>query len=57
MGAYLQLDAPAIPTILYALILPGPYAIKNYHADVTGVLTNTVHDRRLPCAGRPEATL
>ncbi len=56
MGAYLQLDAPAIPTILYALILPGPYTIKNYHADITGVLTNTVPTDAYRGAGRPEAT-
>jgi carbon-monoxide dehydrogenase large subunit len=56
MGAYLQLDAPAIPTILYALILPGPYTIKNYHADVTGILTNTVPTDAYRGAGRPEAT-
>ncbi len=56
MGAYLQLDAPAIPTILYALILPGPYTIKNYHCDVTGVLTNTVPTDAYRGAGRPEAT-
>src|SRR6266508_1016238 len=56
MGAYLQLDEPAIPTILYALILPGPYTIKNYHADITGVLTNTVPTDAYRGAGRPEAT-
>jgi carbon-monoxide dehydrogenase large subunit len=56
MGAYLMLDAPAIPTILYALILPGPYKIQNYHADVTGVLTNTAPTDAYRGAGRPEAT-
>jgi carbon-monoxide dehydrogenase large subunit len=56
MGAYLMLDAPAIPTILYALILPGPYTIKNFKADIVGVFTNTVPTDAYRGAGRPEAT-
>ena len=56
MGAYLQAFAPAIPTILHAFILPGPYRIPAFDCEVRGVYTNTTPVDAYRGAGRPEAT-
>jgi carbon-monoxide dehydrogenase large subunit len=56
MGAYLSTFGPLIPTILFALILSGPYRIPNIECEVKGVLTNTVMVDAYRGAGRPEAT-
>ncbi|RIK41002.1 MAG: carbon monoxide dehydrogenase [Chloroflexi bacterium] len=56
MGAHLSTAGPGVPTWLYALMLPGPYTIKNFHADVYGVLTNNTATDAYRGAGRPEAT-
>jgi carbon-monoxide dehydrogenase large subunit len=55
-GAYLSTAAPAIPTILYGLVLSGPYRIPNIDCEVTGVFTNTTPTDAYRGAGRPEAT-
>ena len=47
--------APGVPTWLFALILPGCYAIANYACDVYGVFTNTTPTDAYRGAGRPEA--
>ncbi|WP_258110761.1 xanthine dehydrogenase family protein molybdopterin-binding subunit [Alicyclobacillus sp. SP_1] len=56
MGAYLSTAAPGVPTILFALILPGPYTIPYAAADVYGVFTNSTPTDAYRGAGRPEAT-
>lgn len=56
MGAYLSTFAPAIPTLLFGLMLTGPYAISNVRCKVTGVFTNTTPVDAYRGAGRPEAT-
>lgn len=56
MGAYLSTFAPAIPTILFGLVLGGPYLISNIRCKVTGVFTNTTPVDAYRGAGRPEAT-
>lgn len=56
MGAYLSTAAPGVPTILFALIIPGPYTIPYAAADVYGVFTNTTPTDAYRGAGRPEAT-
>lgn len=55
MGAYLSMAAPGVPTWLFALIVPGCYAIPNYKCDVYGSLTNTTATDAYRGAGRPEA--
>src|SRR5581483_4359047 len=56
MGAYLSTAAPGVPTWLFALMLTGPYDIKNMSAEVIGAFTNTVPTDAYRGAGRPEAT-
>jgi aerobic carbon-monoxide dehydrogenase large subunit len=56
MGAWLSTAAPGVPTILFALILSGPYKIPNAAYEVFGVLTNTTAVDTYRGAGRPEAT-
>lgn len=56
MGAYLSTAGPGVPTILFGLILPGPYKIPLAAVDVYGVFTNTTPTDAYRGAGRPEAT-
>lgn len=56
LGAYLSTAAPGIPTILYGLMLSGPYRIPAVRCEVYGVLTNTMAVDAYRGAGRPEAT-
>ncbi|MCS7172969.1 MAG: xanthine dehydrogenase family protein molybdopterin-binding subunit [Armatimonadetes bacterium] len=56
LGAYLSTAAPAIPTLLYGLMLSGVYRIPNIECEVTGVFTNTTPTDAYRGAGRPEAT-
>lgn len=56
MGAYLSTAAPGVPTILFGLIVPGPYSIPYAGVDVYGVFTNTTPTDAYRGAGRPEAT-
>jgi aerobic carbon-monoxide dehydrogenase large subunit len=56
MGAWLSTAGPGVPTILFGLILTGPYKIPNLACEVYGVLTNTVTVDTYRGAGRPEAT-
>lgn len=56
MGAYLSTAAPGVPTILFALIVPGPYTIPYAGVDVYGVFTNSTPTDAYRGAGRPEAT-
>ncbi|MCL6597432.1 MAG: molybdopterin-dependent oxidoreductase [Alicyclobacillus macrosporangiidus] len=56
MGAYLSTAAPGVPTILFGLIVPGPYRIPYAGVDVRGVFTNTTPTDAYRGAGRPEAT-
>ena len=56
MGAWLSTAAPGVPTILFGLMLGGPYKIPNVSCEVFGVLTNTVAVDAYRGAGRPEAT-
>ena len=56
MGAWLSTAAPGVPTILFGLVLGGPYRIPNVSCEVFGVLTNTTAIDAYRGAGRPEAT-
>lgn len=56
MGAYLSTAAPGVPTILFGLIVPGPYRIPYAGVDVYGVFTNSTPTDAYRGAGRPEAT-
>ncbi len=56
MGAYLSTAAPGVPTILFGLIVSGPYTIPYAGVDVYGVFTNTTPTDAYRGAGRPEAT-
>jgi len=56
LGAYLSTFAPAVPTLLFGLVLSGPYDIPNIRCKVTGVFTNTTPVDAYRGAGRPEAT-
>jgi aerobic carbon-monoxide dehydrogenase large subunit len=56
MGAYLSTAGPGVPTILFGLIISGPYKIPYAGADVYGVFTNTTPTDAYRGAGRPEAT-
>ena len=56
MGAWLSTAAPGVPTILFGLILSGPYKIPAIACEVHGVLTNTTAVDAYRGAGRPEAT-
>ncbi len=56
LGAYLSTFAPAIPTILFGLMLGGCYKFENVSCTVKGVFTNTTPVDAYRGAGRPEAT-
>ncbi len=56
LGAYMSLFSSSVPTYLYATLLSGQYDIKNIHANVRTVYTNTVPVDAYRGAGRPEAT-
>ncbi len=56
LGGYLSTFAPAIPTILFGLMLGGCYKFENVSCSVTGVFTNTTPVDAYRGAGRPEAT-
>ncbi|MCL6636427.1 MAG: molybdopterin-dependent oxidoreductase [Alicyclobacillus sp.] len=56
LGAYLSTAAPGVPTILFGLIVPGPYQIPYAAVEVTGVFTHTTPTDAYRGAGRPEAT-
>ncbi|AQS56150.1 xanthine dehydrogenase family protein molybdopterin-binding subunit [Novibacillus thermophilus] len=56
MGAYLSTAAPGVETILFGLITPGPYKIRQAQVDTYGVFTNTTPTDAYRGAGRPEAT-
>ena len=56
MGAYLQLVTPGIP-LLGAFLYAGVYELPQaYDFECTSVFTTMTPDRRVPGAGRPEAT-
>jgi carbon-monoxide dehydrogenase large subunit len=55
MGGYLSSFGPLIPTVLYAPLLSGQYAIPNVFMHVDGVYTNTAPTDAYRGAGRPEA--
>lgn len=56
LGAYLSTAAPGVPTILFGLIVTGPYKIPHAAVEVIGVMTNTTPTDAYRGAGRPEAT-
>ncbi len=56
LGGYLSTFAPAIPTILFGLMLGGCYKFENLSCTVAGVFTNTTPVDAYRGAGRPEAT-
>jgi carbon-monoxide dehydrogenase large subunit len=56
LGAYLSTAAPGVPTILFGLIVTGPYKIPQAAVEVIGVMTNTTPTDAYRGAGRPEAT-
>lgn len=56
LGAYISTAAPGVPTILFGLMLSGPYKISSVEVEVKGVLTNTTPVDAYRGAGRPEAT-
>ncbi len=56
LGGYLSTFAPAIPTILFGLMLGGCYKFENLSCQVKGVFTNTTPVDAYRGAGRPEAT-
>ena len=56
LGGYLSTFAPAIPTILFGLMLSGCYKFENLSCTVKGVFTNTTPVDAYRGAGRPEAT-
>lgn len=56
MGAYLSTFASCIPTILYATLLAGQYAMLAIYCEVKAVFTNTAPVDAYRGAGRPEAT-
>ena len=55
LGAYISMFGASVPAGSYAMMLPGPYAIPAFHAEVTGVFTNTVPVDAYRGAGQPEA--
>ena len=55
MGAYLSTFAPLIPTLLYGLMMGGPYVLDNLRCRVKAVYTNTTPVDAYRGAGRPEA--
>ncbi|MCW8182779.1 xanthine dehydrogenase family protein molybdopterin-binding subunit, partial [Verminephrobacter eiseniae] len=56
LGAYLSTFASAVPTILYATLLAGPYRTPLVHVEVDAWFTNTAPVDAYRGAGRPEAT-
>ncbi len=56
LGAYLSTFAPAIPSILFGVMLSGVYKIPAVECKVYGVMTNTTPVDAYRGAGRPEAT-
>lgn len=56
LGAWLSTASPGVPTILFGLMLSGPYKIPAVACEVIGVLTNTVAVDAYRGAGRPEAS-
>ena len=56
LGAYLSTFAPLVPTLLYGLMMGGPYDLANVRCKVTGVYSNTTPVDAYRGAGRPEAT-
>lgn len=56
LGAWVSTAAPGVPTILFGLVLSGPYKIPNISCEVFGTLTNTTAIDAYRGAGRPEAT-
>jgi carbon-monoxide dehydrogenase large subunit len=55
MGAYLNTFAPMIPTMAGTKVLASVYDFQAIHANVLGVLTNTVPVDAYRGAGRPES--
>jgi carbon-monoxide dehydrogenase large subunit len=55
LGAWLSTAAPGVPTILFGLMLGGPYKITSLDCEVIGVITNTTAVDAYRGAGRPEA--
>ena len=55
LGAYLQLNTPAIPT-LTGLVMSGCYKIPAVRMDLVGVFTHKMATDAYRGAGRPEAT-
>ncbi len=55
MGAYLNTFAPMIPTMAGTKVLASVYGFQAIHANVIGVLTNTVPVDAYRGAGRPES--
>ena len=55
MGAYLSTFAPMIPTMAGTKVLASVYGFQAIHANVIGVLTNTVPVDAYRGAGRPES--
>jgi carbon-monoxide dehydrogenase large subunit len=55
MGAYNMLNGPYVP-ILGFLVLPGPYANKEFECHIKGVFTHKTGTDAYRGAGRPEAT-
>ena len=56
LGAYLSNHATAIPTRLFAPMLPGVYRVGAVHAVVHGMVSNTAPVDAYRGAGRPEAS-
>ena len=55
VGAYIRIVGAQVPTMLYALMLSGVYAIPAMYAEVKVAFTNTVPFDAYRGAGRPEA--
>jgi len=56
LGAYLSTFAAGIPSVLFGVVLSGPYRIPNVSCEVIGAFTNTTPVDAYRGAGRPEAT-
>lgn len=56
LGAYLSTFAPLVPTILFGVVLAGPYKMATVRCKVLGVFTNTTPVDAYRGAGRPETT-
>ncbi len=55
LGGYISLSGTLVPTLMYATLLSGQYAIPAIYARVEGVYTNTAPTDAYRGAGRPEA--